>query len=145
MYYPYEISFNNYIAGVNQQLWTNDDKTPVFGHSAGDTMCIDVYNANDYNTVFSLTYADIYVPDTFQNGSTIYQPEPDAVNWVTIKNSAITLLPHQLLGIPVSLHVPAGTVCPPHWEFRITITDTTDQPMININYQTRFLVDMMQP
>jgi hypothetical protein len=145
MYYPYVIAFNNYVAGVNQQLWTQDDKTPVFGHQAGDVMCIDIYNANDYNTVFSLQYADISIPDTFQNGSTIYQPEPRAINWVTIKYPAITLLAHQLLGIPVSLHVPEGVICPSHWEFRVTVTDTTDQSMIMINYQTRFLVNMMQP
>jgi hypothetical protein len=143
--YPYEVSFNGYIAGVNQQLWTNDDKTPVFGHNAGDTMCIDVYNANDYNTVFSLEYRDEVEPRTFDNGSIVYQPEPRAVNWVTIKSPEITLLPHQILGIPVALHVPAQTICQPNWGFEVVVTDITDQTMIDRNYGTRFLVNMMQP
>ena len=143
--YPYEVSFNGYIAGVNQQLWTGDDKTPVFGHNAGDTMCIDVYNANDYNTVFSLEYRDEVEPRTFQNGSIVYQPEPRAVNWVTIKSPKITLLPHQLLGIPVSLDVPAQTICQQNWGFEVVVTDITDQTLIDRNYGVRFLVDMMQP
>jgi hypothetical protein len=145
LYYPYEISFNNYIAGVNQYLWTNDDNTPVFGHNAGDVMCIEIYNANGYNTVFDLEYRDEVESRTFENGSTVYQPEPRAVDWVTIKTPAITLLPHQLLGISVSLHVPAGTICQPNWGFEIVVTDVTDETMIYENYGVRFLVNMMQP
>lgn len=145
LYYPYEISFNNYLVGIKIQTWTQDDKTPVFGHNAGDVMCIDIYNANDYNTVFSLEYENIYSPSTFEDGSTVYQPEPDAVNWVDIKNPTITLLPHQLLGVPISLDVPAETICPPNWEFRITVTDVTDEAMICENYQVRCLVNMMKP
>ena len=100
---------------------------------------------NDYNTVFSLEYRNETEPRTFENGSIVYQPEPRAVDWVTIKNSAITLLPHQLLGIPVSLHVPVGTICQPNWGFEIVVTDVTDETMIYENYGVRFLVNMMQP
>ena len=143
--YPAVIQFNNYIAGINIQTWYLDDKTPVFGHNSGDVMCVEIYNANDYNAVFSLQYADIIAPSTFDNGSTVYQPEPDAVNWVTIAHPTITLLAHQLLGIPISLDVPVGTVCPPNWEFRITVTDVTNEAQIYTNQQVRFLVSMMQP
>ena len=143
--YPAVIQIGNYIAGVNIQTWYLDDKTPVFGHNSGDVMCVEIYNANDYNAVFSLQYADITAPSTFDNGSIVYQPEPDAVNWVTIAHPTITLLAHQLLGIPISLNVPVGTVCPPDWEFRITITDVTNEGQIYTNQQVRFLVHMMQP
>ena len=143
--YPAAIQFGNYLAGVNTNIWYQDDNTPVFGHNGGDVLTIKIYNANNYNAVFSLQYADIVKPTTFQDGSTIYQPEPDAVNWVTISHPEITLLAHQLLGIPISLNIPVGSVCPPNWEFRITVTDVTNETQIYTNQQVRVLVSMAQP
>lgn len=142
--YPAAIQFGNYLAGVNTNIWYQDDNTPVFGHNGGDVLTIKIYNANNYNAVFSLQYADITRPSTFQDGSTIYQPEPDAVNWVTIAHPEITLLAHQLLGIPISLNIPVGAICPPNWEFRITVTDVTNETQIYTNQQVRVLVSMAQ-
>jgi hypothetical protein len=143
--YPAAIIVNNYIAGDNIYLWMLDDKTPVFGHNSGDVMCVDIYNSHDQNAIFSIQYADSVAPDTFEGGTTVYQPEPQAVNWVTIKYPIINVEAHQLLGIPISLDVPAGTSLPPFWEFRITVTDDTFAGQYYTNTQVRFLVSTMQP
>ena len=142
--YPCEISFNNYIAGNNEYLWYSDDKTPVF-IIARDVLCVEIYNANDYNAVFNLTYENINSPETFQGGTIEYQPETQAQNWVTIKYPAITLLPHQLLGIPITLDVPYGTVLPSNWEFDINVADATNASELSTQEQVRCLVNMMQP
>jgi hypothetical protein len=143
--YPSAITFNNYIPGVNEYLWMLDDKTPVFGHNAGDVMCIDIYNYHDENAVFSIQYADTPAEDTFDGGTIKYQPEPDAVSWVTIKYQNINVEAHQLIGIPISLDVPVGTQLPAHWEFRITVTDDTFLTQYSGNSQVRVLVNTAQP
>ncbi len=143
--YPCAIIVDNCPEGYIVNEWLNRDRTPVFGHAEMDTMTIRIYNSHNEPAVFSLKYQDISDNTSYYSitDKYYYKAPPEAKNWLTIAYPFVSLQPHELASVPISLLIPVGASVPPSWEFQIVVNNDTFSKQIVTNSGVRYLITMM--
>ncbi len=126
-------------AGINYDVFTKNDNTPVFGHHIGDKLSIQIYNAHDKDCVYSIVYTDISEPAYYSVTGITYSPAPETANkWLKI-TGMVAVKSHELLVVPLMLTIPGDVVMPEHWEFRLTVINEDYKSQIVIYPQVRVL------
>lgn len=104
----------------------------------GSPLAICVYNANDYDSVFSIYH---FIPSINQvcDG---YSPAPFSVaNWLTY-DVTVSIPAHTWLDVPFVIKIPANVVfLPISWEFWMVAMDTTQGGMVQAANAIIILVD----
>jgi len=120
--------------------WISPGKVEVgnFYPGARAEWLLTVHNGNDYEAPFLIAYRQ---PDNVGAG---YEPAPaQSQDWVVITEPTPVLAPRETRDILVVLDMPAEAQAPePKWEFWISVKDTSQTGMVQVELSSRWLVTM---
>ncbi len=120
--------------------WISPGKVEVgnFYPGARAEWLLTVHNGNDYEASFLIAYRQ---PDNVGAG---YEPAPaECRDWVIIVEPTPVLAPRETRDILIALDMPAEAQAPePKWEFWISVKDTSQTGMVQVELSSRWLVTM---
>lgn len=129
---PAYFEFDKVKDGTLVDTWTDDGFVNVgqarVTYEAGEPVFILIFNGSDETKLFALkcvnaprdvNHADCTGMDYVKAPATI-------ASWVTLSQSIVSIGAGCARAVPFALSIPEGTSLPEQWEFRILITDATE-------------------
>ena len=120
--------------------WSSPGKVQVgnFHPGARAEWTLTLHNGNEDEASFLIAYKQ---PDNVQAG---YQPAPAwCQDWVIIADPTPVLAPRETREILIALDMPTNAQAPePKWEFWVSVKDTSQGGMVQVELCSRWLVSM---